>query len=283
MDLVLTLLPSFGVASVVGLLLALALGTGQAGRLRSRAAALAVGIAYLAGHALVFRPEFPPAESKGTLFAVVAISTLFAATGTAATATSAGYRSLRALLAAFAPLYILWNLVQRWDMGQVLRHLLPLQMAWWLIDGALEARVSRRSARASLGSFLIAFASAGAVFERSGSASYAQMAGIAAAAVGAVLASDFLRPLPSLQGGAVLAPWSVLAGMLVAGWHLFDIPKSSALLLALAPLAANFPDLDRVERTRPQLALVLRWLVALSLGAAAVALAAAAAPTPYGS
>ncbi len=282
MELVLDILPSVAASCAVALLLCLAMAGGPA---RAKAVVLATALGYLAGHALAYPPSFPPPEAKATLFCVVAAAALVALCGTPGMAKTSGYRTLRALLAAFGPLYLLWNLVQRWDAREVLRQLVPLQVAWWVIDFLLEARGAKRPTRGALAALGVTLGCAAGVFERSGSLAFAKLALIAACATTACFAVGCWRELPSIAGGGLLVLWSILGALLVGAWHLFAVPKLSIGLLAVAPLAALFPALERIEVSRSRLAWIARAAIAAVLGGAALGLAAAQAADlgPYGS
>lgn len=257
-------------AAVAALLVARALGA--AGSMKTAAWAVALG--YVAGHAgLEGIPLRVPVESWRWL---PAFAVLGAAVATFETRISLAAFFLGPALRVAVALFVAWACV----LSRTVLWIGVVAAGVYLLMGTLELAAKRSDAPpATLVVAVVAGATAVALFF-AGTLRVAALAGALTAASGAVCIAR--RWLPSEPRGVVFPAALLLAGMLLNGVLLAEMPIPTAVLLALAPLGTELADQFAGRAMSPRKATTLRLVAVAALAGLAVALAAhAAPPTDY--
>jgi hypothetical protein len=207
-------------------------------------AALAIGVAFAIGHAINLgaMPSFPPAESTQSLFFVALAAALAGALRASARVPSALAWIAALAVAAGAPWLLLRNLMKSWSTLQSTATLAVVAVATLALTAACDAWAERRrGARFPLVGWLVATATAAAV-GLTGSVKYAQFAATLAAVLGAAVVFAWVEREASFSRGATLVVAVLIAAIGVACTELAYLPRTSALLLLYAPLAAIAVD-----------------------------------------
>ena len=231
--------------------------------------ALALGGAYLFGHAAISGlPPFPPIQADGRLFWIVASAVALAGVESLLSERRWPRLVLRAAFSFFLVWYLLARLLERKPTADALTWVALLGAALFLGWSALAAWASRRPG-ASVPLVLWFTTSAVSVaLLLSHTAKYAQMAGTLASCLGAAVVVAWLRPSFALGAGAASIVAILHASFVLAGvWLAYTpLPTESALLLAAAPFLASAAELGPLSRLSPSKAVLARLvLVALFL------------------
>ena len=91
-----------------------------------------------------------------------------------------------------------------------------------------------------------------------GSILYGHLAGILAAAMGAGLVAAWIKPSISFARGSVATLTTLALAFLICGYFYSDLPTSSALILAAAPLMLWLGELSIVTARKPWMAVITR-------------------------
>jgi len=204
------------------------------------AGAIAVGVAYLAGHiGLRGWRGWVPRESTDWVGAVALLGLFVGATGLTRRGPT-GLRSLtRLLLAAFAAWLVVGKVLGREHAGAgLVRELLVLGAGIAVAWSALESLAQPAVRGGPFAVLLVTSLGCALVLGISGSIVLAQLAGVMTATLGAVLVLCARQRSAEVLLGVAGPAALVLGVLLLAGLHLADVPAPSALLLAAAPLCA---------------------------------------------
>jgi hypothetical protein len=205
------------------------------------AGVLAVGVGYVGGHlAILGVPELPwwHGVDQGVAYVAVAFTAWGLVESLARPRAMVRHAGRLALGFLFA--WTLLDFVREYDWstsGAVLRCL--GMAALLLVGGAALDAGARRAAEPGLPLALaVVVGLSGAAQAQSGGASLGQLTGALAVPCGIAGLLAFFQPAPRLAGGAVAPLLGVHGALLVSGHYASELPGWSALLLALAPLAA---------------------------------------------
>ncbi|MBI1923763.1 hypothetical protein HYR99_05885 [Candidatus Poribacteria bacterium] len=217
------------------------------------AGGLALGAGYIVGHAGVIGwPPFPPVEATQWLvylaIAASAVGLLEARWGRS-TWVRWGVRLL--LLGMTLWLLLRPMLKHNWGPGEAVAWLAGLGIALLLFWGGLDALVKRLSGVSLPLTLLIVAAGGSVVLGLSGSLLLGQLEGALAAALGVSLVVAWWRPAMSLARSALPVVTVLLAGLWMAGYFYAQVPAASALLLAVAPMAAWVGQIPSMRRAAP--------------------------------
>jgi hypothetical protein len=266
-----------GIALPAGVALALLLPA-RLLRARNRPAALAVGLAYLAGHVGVRGWRgWTPKESSDWIAASAAAGLAVGVLGLTRQGPGALRFGLRWALALAAAWFVAGrSLARRGDPQEVLGEMALIAagaaLAWSLLEsprngggGWLDALV-----------LLVSTTCAAIAVGLSGSLLLARLTGVLAAALGAAVLATRMRFAPALLPGAAAVVVLTLLALLLAATVHARLPASSALLVALAALSLPAPSAAGSPPVgRSRMWALLRCLLA---GGAAVGIAYAASP-----
>ena len=236
------------------------------GRERARAALspLAVGIAYLAGHCFIAGwAKFPPADTTNWLpyFALAAavLGALCALVPEGRASARPGGEGVRpskisylrvvlfALVSAGALRLLLKPKFQYgWSLGQAWAWVAGLVIATVLLATILDALARRSETTVELPIFLaVVCAGTFGALMLSGSMLLGQFAAVLA---GAILGSLVFAARKVALGPGIVPVFSLLlAALLISGYFFADLPATSAVLLAIAPVFALSP-IGRVSK-----------------------------------
>lgn len=226
-------------------------------------------LAFLAGYVgILGRPPLKPVESTHWLFYLVAVA------GLAGVVHSLLPDRIPKIIRAILPVLITAALVAltvkpmiqySWTTGQAAAWIAGLSAMTLALWAAMAALAERLPGPALPAAWTIAAAGLATVIGISGSASYGQLAGTLASALGAAMVLASWKPDLSLARGAV-APMAVIyAGLLINGYFYANAGEFRSAWMVLAPLAAGVCLIPRVAR-------MASWKSAL-IGAAATTLA----------
>jgi hypothetical protein len=268
-----------GVAGAVAVLALLAAARPWRGRTASVApwgAPLALTAAFATGYLLILgAPGFPPTSARGWLFLAAAGTGLL---GLAMALSARPLRVLGAIASALLPWFLLgFQREHHWSRGEGIAWTVGL--ALWAFAGLETVRASERRSRNAAGTFGLAvgLALAAGAYGIAGSASFAQLGGILALAVGGCAVLGAWHRVSGLGPAAAPALAHLHLGLVWCCRYLAELHTTSFVLLSLVPLAAlpaGLPD------SRPRLRAVLAVVIPLALGAAALWIEVAGAPPP---
>jgi hypothetical protein len=248
-----------------------ALAGGSSWMIRARGAAqAALPVACLAGSlALWGWPGFPPLLAEGWLPFVAAAALAAGLLDRLWLPESRARAVPWILLAAFTIGSVLGPRRKVWSPGESAAWHGALVLGLAALQAALERAALRRAgASLPLAAFIWSSGTAAALAV-TGSLKYGQLAGLAAAALGAAVVVSWIRPGLSLAHGpaATLVAWN--GALLVLGYFYSDLPALPALLLAASPLTLLIGEAGFVAGRRPWVgALVRAILVAAPVGTA---------------
>jgi hypothetical protein len=228
-------------------------------------AGAALAAAYALGHAGFHgRPAIPPRAVEEWIPLAAGVAAV-AGVVTARSAPWLGWILRTAVLGASLALWLGPMMTHRWTAAH--------SAAW--LGGLLGLALAALSPLAAWSACATALGGTAAALALSGSVALGQLAAAGAAAAGGGLAATAVRATSPI-GRASVADVAVLgAGLVVCGTFYSELPRSSAVLLFLAPLAAGLVPAGRTAGVRGAVAV----LGAVGLVAAvAVALAFAASP-----
>jgi hypothetical protein len=210
---------------------------------------LGLGLAYLAGHlAITPRPVFPPVESRDWMLWIVLAATALGLIEALARLPRIVVWMLRAGVVAF----LLWETfgLVRESWGTRLFVLLSLLigglilLCWW----SLDALASRTRGSALPVAFAVYAFGIGVTLFLSRYALFAVVAiTFAAAFLGAGLTAIRCSRCP-LAHGSIAVVIAVTAGLILNGYFFAEMPPTTAILLAIAPLAIWIARVPRLGR-----------------------------------
>ena len=247
------------------------------------ASALAIGLAYLVGHAASLGeiPGFPPKVSTHSFFYAVAAATVLGLFEGLGRGNAISRLFLRLVMGVFLPWMLLQNLVARWEREDALIHLGSMAVLFVAVWTASERWAARRpGATLPLSLWAVATATSISVM-LTGSAIYAQFGGTLAGALGAALVMSWWNPRISLAGGGAGIATAIVFGICVAGVYLSELPREAALCLVGAPVVGYLFDRGPGEKWAGRKAVLWRLGWTCVPLAVAVFLAWRAAPEPY--
>jgi hypothetical protein len=266
-------------AAVAGvtLLTAWRLGGTEASRGRW-GGAVGLGSAYAAGHWGIFGwPPFPAIEATQWIVYVVLVAAALGLLESRIELTTAPRWTLRvALVSASLWLWLRPLVDYAWEPVQAVTRLVLLgllALAFWAELELVSPRLARGSSWLVL--LLVSIGSALAL-ALSGSLALGQLAGVLCAGLGAGFVAALLPGGRRAEGLPVVAV--ALAGLWLVGHFYSELPATSALLLAAAPLAALALPQRTLTGRSAALIPALRVAAVLLPIAAAVALAHLASP-----
>jgi hypothetical protein len=240
-----------------------------------RGGAVAVGLGYAAGHAVLLGwPAFPPPEKSDW---VPWIGLGIAACGLVEPwIGSAARRSWLPRLAA--PAIVPWLLLRGagdWGVPAVGCFSIALVAH----AASVEALGARRKGASLPLALWVGAAGASGVLLLSGSLKLAELAGLVAACAAAPLVLGWCRVLHPLAGGAPAAVATLIAAIVATGW-IYDVPLVAGALAVAAPSAAWLGEAPAIRRLSPRKSALARLAITLLCALAAVAVAWQASP-PY--
>ena len=273
-------LPAGVAAAALGLALSIRRSSDGASQ-RRWAGAIALPGAYLAGHVFIAGwPSWPAIEASEWLVYFAAAAMVV---GVVDSAPSTRWW-IRWPLRVALSLAVVWLLSgsmreYRWDSRESAVWLLGLTAAMVLVWATVAVGAARNWGLAVAVQLVVIVGATSIVLGLSASAKLAQLCGVLAASVAAMAPFLLRSRRGSPLSGAVPAIVFLWTGLLMIGYFYAEVPATSAVLLAAAPLAvwaAMIPATQRLAHWMP--ATIAIGLAALIAGAA-VAYAYSAAPS----
>jgi hypothetical protein len=243
------------------------------------AAALAIGSGYIAGHAAIALPAFPPLEVTDRIPFLVAFATLLGFLDSVWPSPAWVRWENRLLLTALVLGAILGPVLA--NIGETRSEILwvaglgVVLLASWVNLDALAARLAPAPLALSL---LIITGGVGGVLLVSGSLILGQLGLALAAALAAVVVFSTRGPGLSLDRGGVPILTTIVGALLIDGHIYAGLPASAAFVLLPAPLAPWVCQLGPVRRASAWKGSALAVVVTLIPVSVALGIALAASP-----
>lgn len=230
--------------------------------------AIAVCVAYAAGHLAIESWPGTPLVAQDWLFMAVLPAALLAACISARSGTPAWLTwMLRAVIAFAAPPLLMQSYLRyTWSAGEAAAWIVGLgavTLVVWASQSALERREPGPSLPISL--LLVVFGIAITIMT-SGSQSVGQLAFALATALGGVGLVSLFLPAKQPAMGSSAVVWPVAFAILMLGRFYASVTDLHLALLALAPLAAWLAEIGVIHKRRTIAAIVRVIAVAIPVG-----------------